>query len=180
MVHQQIIFAIFSLHLKVASSLTCMIIHHFPVVKCWIEWQLLPVISKHANLKRFWRLCLLGNISSSWTRLLCVLKHNEIKKLTPHSSTVFNFLSRLRCFCSTHLLLPLSAPLFLFLAVFEILFQVLTHFVASKIRGTEKNCDFPEEPLWDSSGVYKVGIISLLPNCSLVGFLFLYLWWTRV
>ncbi len=62
--------------------------------------------------------------------------------------------------------------LFLFLAVFKILFQVSTHFVASKIRGTEKDCDLPEELLSHShsSGVYKVGIISVLPNCSMVVF----------
>lgn len=145
----------------------------------------------HAYLKcnilssRCWAQCfLLLILSTLFTLSYC---STVIKKLTQRSSTILTFHQGwdiifllfffFFCWARTHLLLPPStAFLFLFLAVFKkkkkILFQVSTHFVASKITVSGEDCDLPDELLshFHSSGVYKVRIILFLPNCSLTGF----------
>lgn len=123
------------------------------VCVCASVWLHSP--SFHANLKsnafegytQQETQCFLLLISSTlFTPTYC---STVIKKLMQRPSTILTFHQGWDDLLSENSFVTSSecSFLFLFLAVFKILFQVLTHFVASKIRGTEKDCDLPEELL---------------------------------
>lgn len=120
--------------------------------------------------------CFLLLISS--TLFTPTFRSSVIKKRLQRPSSIVTFHQGWDVFCSwgTHLFLPLNTPfLFLFLAVFKILFQALTYFVASKIRGGEKGLWFTRGAAVSLSqqwGLQSGANFTFLPDWLIGGFLF--------
>lgn len=115
--------------------------------------------------------CFLLNVSTLFTPTYC---STVIKKLMQRPGTVFPSI-KAEMFLLTESSFVTSSECsfaFWFLAVFKILFQVLTHFCCLKDQSRRKDCDLPEEMLshFHSSGVYRERIISVLPRMLIAYF----------